>query len=99
LDITTQREAERHLDRYNAADEAADNSVTRTFELTGLALDSRDRLLDAVGETTVTAVSGPSDNALVLIGTPAGFKSLTRRVTGDSTRLSATVERISERCC
>ena len=99
LDITTQREAERHLDRYDAADEAAEDSVTRTFELTGLAADSRDRLLDAVGETTVTAVSGPSDNALVLIGTPAGFKSLTRRITGDSSRLSATVERISERCC
>ncbi|TQQ78990.1 dihydropteroate synthase [Halonotius roseus] len=99
LDITTQREAERHLDRYNAAGEAADDSVTRTFELTGLAPDSRDRLLDAVGETTVTAVSGPSDNALVLIGTPAGFKSLTRRITGDSSRLAATVERISERCC
>jgi dihydropteroate synthase len=99
LDITTQREAERHLDRYDAADEAADDSVTRTFELTGLAPDSRDRLLNAVGETTVTAVSGTSDNALVLIGTPAGFESLTRRITGDSSQIAATVERISERCC
>ena len=99
LDITTQREAERHLDRYDAADAAADDSVTRTFELTGLGADNRDRLLDAVGETPVTAVSGASDNTLVLIGTPAGFESLTHRITGDSSRLAATVERISERCC
>jgi dihydropteroate synthase len=99
LDITTQREAERHLDRYDAADAAADDSVSRTFELTGLRPDSQEQLLNAVGETTVTAVSGASDNALVLIGTPAGFKSLTRLITGDSSRLAATVERISERCC
>ncbi|MFQ3476118.1 dihydropteroate synthase [Halonotius sp. F2-221B] len=99
LDITTQREAKRHLDRYDAADAAADDSVSRTFELTGLGADSQKQLLDAVSETTVTAVSGASDSALVLIGTPAGFKSLTRRITGDSPQLAATMERISERCC
>ena len=99
LDITTQREAERHLDRYDAADAAANGSVIRTFELTGLSADSQERLLDAVGETTVTAVSGVSDSALVLLGTPAGFTSLTHRITGDSPRLAATIERISERCC
>ena len=99
LDITTQREAKRHLDRYNAANAAADGSVSRTFELTGLDPDSREQLLTAVGETPVTAVSGTSDNALVLIGTPDGFKSLTRRISDDSPQLAATMERISERCC
>ena len=99
LDITTQREAERHLDRYDAADAAADDSVIRTFELAGLDPTTRDRLLDAAAETTVSAVSGASDNALVLIGTPSGFKSLTRRISGDLSGLSAIMERISERCC
>jgi Dihydropteroate synthase (EC 2.5.1.15) len=99
LDITTQRAADRHLDRYDTAGEAAAESVTRTFELTGLGADDRRKLLDAVAETTVTAVSGASDNRLVLIATPAGFESLTHGLSGDSTRLSAVIERISERCC
>jgi len=99
LDITTQREAERHLDRYDAAGDAADDSVIRTFELAGVDPTQRDQLLDAAAETTVGAVSDASDNSLVLIGTPAGFKSLRRLISGDSSGLSAIVERISERCC
>jgi len=99
LDITTQRAADRHLDRYDTTSEAAAESVTRTFELTGLGSDDRRTLLDTVAETTVTAVSGASDNRLVLIATPAGFKSLTRLISGDSAVVSAVVKRISERCC
>ena len=99
LDITTQRAADRHLDRYDTTGEAAAESVTRTFELTGLGSDDRRTLLDTVAETTVTAVSGASDNRLVLIATPAGFKSLTRLISGDSAVVSAVVKRISERCC
>jgi len=99
LDITTQRAADRHLDRYDTTGEAAAESVTRTFELTGLGSDDRRTLLDTVAETTVTAVSGASDNRLVLIATPSGFKSLTRLISGDSAVVSAVVKRISERCC
>jgi dihydropteroate synthase len=99
LDITTQRAANRHLEPYDTANEAAAESVTRTFELTGLGSDDRRTLLDTVAETTVTAVSSASDNRLVLIATPAGFNSLTRRISGDSAGVSAVVKRISERCC
>ena len=98
-DITTQREAERHLDRHDAAGDAVDDSITRTFELAGLAPESRQQLIEAVDETAVTAVSGVSNSTLVLIGTPAGFKSLTPRIEADSVDLRRVVKRLSEGCC
>jgi len=99
LDITTRREAERHLDRLAADADVAEHSVTRTFELTGLEPTANERLLSTTAEIDGVAVSGASDNTLVLVGTPAGFETLKRRVSGSSPVITDLVERISERCC
>jgi len=99
LDITTRREAERHLDRLAADADVAEHSVTRTFELTGLEPTANERLLSTTTEIDGVAVSGASDNTLVLVGTPAGFETLKRRVSGGSPVITDIVERISERCC
>ncbi|GAB3417682.1 dihydropteroate synthase [Haloparvum alkalitolerans] len=59
LDVTTPREAERHLDRLNATagrespdgPDIADRSVVRTYELGGLSPEERGALRAAVAET------------------------------------------------
>ncbi len=99
LDITTRREAERHLERRAGDTGIADHSVTRTFEIAGLAATAREQLLSAAAEVAGVAVSDTSDNGLVLIVTPAGVKTLTRQITAETPAVASIVERISERCC
>ena len=99
LDITTRREAERHLERRAGDTDVADHSVTRTFEIAGLATTAREQLLSAAAEVAGVAVSDTSDNGLVLIVTPAGVKTLTRQITAETPAVASIVERISERCC
>jgi len=99
LDITTRREAERHLERRAGDTDIADHSVTRTFEIAGLAATAREQLLSAAAEVAGVAVSDTSDNGLVLIVTPAGVKTLTRQITAETPAVASIVERISERCC
>ena len=99
LDITTRREAERHLERRAGDTDVADHSVTRTFEIAGLAATAREQLLSAAAEVAGVAVSDTSDNGLVLIVTPAGVKTLTRQITAETPAVASIVERISERCC
>ena len=99
LDITTRREAERHLTRVGGDIDAADHSISRTFAVAGLGATAHEQLLAAATATTEVAVSDASDNRVVLLGTPAGFESLTRQLSGDTAAVSAIVERISERCC
>ena len=99
LDITTRREAERHLEGRAGDTDIADHSVTRTFEIAGLATTAREQLLSAAAEVAGVAVSDTSDNGLVLIVTPAGVKTLTRQITAETPAVASIVERISERCC
>lgn len=99
LDITTRREAERHLDRLAAEADVADHSVTRTFEVGGLAATAREQLLSTAAGVDGIAVSDASDNRLVLLVTPAGVKTLNRRITGDTPAIASVMEHISERCC
>ena len=99
LDITTRREAERHLERRAGDTDVADHSVTRTFEIAGLAATAREQLLSAAAEVAGVVVSDTSDNGLVLIVTPAGVKTLTRQITAETPAVASIVERISERCC
>ncbi|RJX50817.1 dihydropteroate synthase [Halonotius pteroides] len=99
LDITTRREAERHLEGRAGDTDIADHSVTRTFEIAGLATTAREQLLSAAAEVAGVVVSDTSDNGLVLIVTPAGVKTLTRQITAETPAVASIVERISERCC
>jgi len=99
LDITTRREAERHLQRRAADTDVADHSVTHTFEVTGLAASAREQLLSAAAEAAGVAVSDAPDNKLVLLVTPAGIKALTARITTETPAVVSLVERLSEQCC
>ena len=63
LDVTTVREAERHLDRLDAAREVADAAVVHTYELSGLSAE-------AVG--ALRAATNGSDAAFALGGNPGG---------------------------
>jgi len=57
LDVTTAREADRHLERLGLAGEAAGGSVARAFALSGLDPGGRDRLIAAAEGTGATAVA------------------------------------------
>ncbi|ELZ35221.1 dihydropteroate synthase [Halorubrum distributum] len=69
LDVTTVREAERHLDRIGAAEatqgdrDAAGNAVVRTYELSGLG-DA------AVGALRAATVGGDASGAAFALGDP-----------------------------
>ncbi len=105
LDITTTRDAKRHLDRLGAAhdgnntDNSVSRSVSRVFELSGIDPESQPQLVEAIQTTGVHVVSAPSDRTLVLIGTPADYSALTDDLSGVSDTISAVVERISQACC
>jgi dihydropteroate synthase len=75
LDVRTEREADRHLERLGLAGEAAEESVSRTFAISGLGPADRDRLLAATEESGVTAVADGERGFLA--GTRAGLKRLT----------------------
>ncbi|MFD1641612.1 dihydropteroate synthase [Halohasta litorea] len=103
LDVTTPREARRHLDRLGAdkddTETAADNSVTRVFELSGLDSETRNRLIDTCETVGVDCVSHPSDDRVVLVGTKSSYEELTEGLSGVSGQISAVVERIRKACC
>jgi len=102
LDITTPREAKRHLDRLGAGDEAeqlADRSVVRVFELRGLDSDTQRELTTAASEAGVNCVSRTSDGTMVVAGTKSEFDRLTGHLSGVSNRISGVLERISNACC
>lgn len=68
LDVTTPREAERHLDRLNAATgeegaDLADRSVVRTYEVGGLSPEERGALRAAVAETDAAFVPAGAASA------------------------------------
>ena len=102
LDVTTSREARRHLDRLGAGEESdgvADRSVTRLFELSGVGASARDRLAAASETAGVGYVSRSSDSPVVLVGTKSEYDRLTKALDGDSDEVSAVVERIRNACC
>lgn len=56
LDITTEREAKRHLSQFDIANDVAGECVGRAFGLTDVDSNARDRLLDAAAGTGLVAV-------------------------------------------
>ena len=102
LDVTTSREARRHLDRLGAGEESdavADRSVTRLFELSGVGASARDRLAAASETAGVGYVSRSSDSPVVLVGTKSEYDRLIKALAGGSDEISAVAERIRKACC
>ncbi|MFW5977858.1 MAG: dihydropteroate synthase [Halohasta sp.] len=103
LDVTTPREARRHLDRFDAeegtTEVVADRSVARVFELSGIDAETQQRLLEACESAGVGCVSRPSDGRLVVVGTKSGYEELNEGLSGVSDHISGVVERIRKACC
>jgi dihydropteroate synthase len=80
LDVRTEREADRHLERLGLPGEAAEGSVSRAFALSGLDPGDRDRLLATAEEAGATAVADGDRGFLA--GTRWGLKRLTADLDG-----------------
>ena len=76
LDVTTTREADRHLDRLGGDPDTAADTVTRVFELSGFSPETRDALTAATAGTAVRFVTGDRTDAALLFGTPGAIRSL-----------------------
>ena len=99
LDITTPREARRHLDRLGGDTTLADNSVTRVFELSGVDTETYTRLSAASDTVRNTYVSRMADGIMVAAGTKNGFDELSTELSGASGQISTVLERIRKACC
>jgi dihydropteroate synthase len=99
LDVTTVREARRHVDRVSgdgdASTDAARHATTRVFELTGLDDEEKGALRAAATETSLVLVEGTDGTSLLAIGTPATFGNTATEVGGVSSALDAALERIT----
>jgi dihydropteroate synthase len=98
LDITTSREASRHLDRLGVPTSDrqgfARKSVTRVIELSGVDAETQTRISEACDRVAVTCVSRPSDSTVVLLGTISGLNALTEDLNGVCQAISTVLERI-----
>jgi dihydropteroate synthase len=87
LDVTTTREAARHLDRVGGTPEAADRAVSRVFELSGLTAEDRGALRAATADTGVLFVEGDDPARGLLFGTPGALTALESAGAGVSAAL------------
>ncbi|NEU56860.1 dihydropteroate synthase [Halorussus sp. MSC15.2] len=97
LDVSTAREASRHLERIGADAEFADETTTRLFELSGLSDAERETLAAVAADTGVVFASGAAGS--LLAGTPAALARLRSYAgeTGEVTdRLAAVLDAVSE---
>ena len=100
LDVTTPREAARHLDRLGADASLAGESVIRCFRVADLPPDDRDALLAAAPDLGLVAATGAEEAAVFLAGTPAAFERAAESGRMDSAirsgRLETVLRTISE---
>jgi dihydropteroate synthase len=87
LDVTTTREAARHLDRVGGTPDAADRAVSRVFELSGLTAEDRGALRAATADTGVLFVEGDDPARGLLFGTPGALTALESAGAGVSAAL------------
>jgi dihydropteroate synthase len=92
LDVTTRREAARHVARLGDCEGAVDAAVARAFELTGLDGPARGAVRAAATDTGVAVVDG--GGRALLFGTPAGFAAFVPAAAGASDALDAALSRI-----
>ncbi|KTG27180.1 dihydropteroate synthase [Haloferax profundi] len=94
LDVTTPGDAARHLDRIGAPRDVAAESVTRVFELEGLAESDRETLATAAADAGAVFAGG--ETGALLVGTPTALRRVPDVVGGSSDALEAAVETIAQ---
>ncbi|SDM36508.1 dihydropteroate synthase [Halogranum gelatinilyticum] len=95
LDVTTVREAQRHVDRIGGDTDAARQAVVHVFELTGLGPEERGALRAAATETGLALVEGDDGTNVLLVGTPVAFENAAAAAGGVSGALDAALERLA----
>ena len=99
LDVTTVREAQRHVDRVggdgDGDGDAARQAVVRVFELTGLGSEERGALRAAATETGLALVEGDDGTSVLLVGTAVAFENAAAAAGGVSGALDAALERLA----
>ena len=86
LDVTTDRELARHLDRLGD-DLSAGSGTTHVFELGGLSPTERSLLADAARGTGATVAGMPDGDRRLLVGTTTAIVAVADAATGQSGRL------------
>ncbi|MCL9817830.1 dihydropteroate synthase [Natronocalculus amylovorans] len=96
LDITTPREAGRHLDRIGGDETAAAQSVTRVFELEGVSSDNRPALTTAADASGVAVVTGDRSDSILVIGTDGAVDRFADAITAESSALQYVAAQLTE---
>ncbi|MDS0294864.1 dihydropteroate synthase [Halogeometricum luteum] len=101
LDVTTPREAERHLDRLgvDAPASVAEESVVRVFELDGLADGDVRTLAAAAGDAGATFARGTTEpgaagHDVLLLGTPRALRETATVAEGESDALRSALDSV-----
>jgi dihydropteroate synthase len=88
LDVTTPGEARRHLERVGGPADAADESVTRVYELSGLSAADRGALHASSVDSGTLFVGATEPDRGLLLGTPGGLAALDPTEMGASPALT-----------
>ncbi|WP_129116538.1 dihydropteroate synthase [Halegenticoccus tardaugens] len=96
LDVTTAREAARHLDRLGGDEATAAECVTRVYELSGLDAAERGALRAGAAEAGAVLVDSADRSGALLAGTPRSLSNLAAAASGVSAALDDALERIAE---
>ncbi|MFC5366797.1 dihydropteroate synthase [Salinirubrum litoreum] len=87
LDVTTTREADRHLERLGGNPDAASEAVSRVYELSGLSPEDRGALRAASADTGVVFLEADDPGRGLLFGTPGALTALETAGSGVSAAL------------
>jgi dihydropteroate synthase len=87
LDVTTTREADRHLERLGGNPDVASEAVSRVYELSGLSPEDRGALRAASTDTGVVFVEADDPGRGLLFGTAGAFSALEAAGSGVSPAL------------
>ena len=92
LDVTSDRELRRHLDRLDADD--AGRGTVRVFELGGLSPAERDALTAAAAGTGAAVAGSPEDDHRLLVGTRADLSAVVDAATGRTAALDRALDAV-----
>ncbi|WP_117595211.1 dihydropteroate synthase [Haloprofundus halophilus] len=95
LDVTTPREAARHIERVGGDPRAAPDAVSNVFEFASLSPEQRGALVAATKESGAMLVGGESGRTL-LVGTPGALVRTSVAASGVSEALDAVLAEIAE---